>query len=749
MRNIPLFKVFMADTAAEATGEVLKSGYIGQGAKVDEFEKLLSGHLQTPYVNTINSGTSGLHLILHMIKDEQISSSEIRDEVLTTPLTCLYGESPVQLPNGKTMSIKKMVDSKYSGLVLSFNEKTGRTETKNVIGWYKVPRNNKKWIRMTWRSAPNSREKISGMRGVWVTDDHPVLTDQGYKFAGEIAKGGAKLILNERQLNEAQKQFVLGTLLGDGFLRCSQRIGSNRFRFCVCHSAKQSDWIELKKEILSEFGGSFTERPAYKQSGPRVDLTLPFSSIWNDWNDRFYNPTKSVPSDLKSSELTDMALATWFMDDGSRNGECIVLCTESFSKSDVRRLIKLLGELGIVATPQNHKGNGYRIYIGSGQKYADSANKFFKKVSPYVVPSLRHKIPSRISCDERYKYNKELWNISETIPFVDCAGYVVDSSPNVKKHKTDYVYCIDVEDNHNFISGDIILHNCTATNFPILAHGLKIKWVDLDPNTCNVDMQDLRRKIGPKTLAIMVVHWGGYPCDLAELESIQKQCHSMYGFVPPVIEDCAHAFGAKYHGKPLGSHNNYCMFSFQAIKHLTTGDGGLITCPTDQAHKRAKLLRWYGLDRTSSADFRCEQNIQEWGYKFHMNDIAATIGIENFKHIDWILSKHRENATFLRNSLMFFNGVQCLESKDDRTSSDWVFTIRVDRRDEFMKMMKDKGIGVSRVHDRNDKHECLKDFRCPLPTTDLVCGDMTCIPCGWWMTPEDLDYVVDSIKGGW
>lgn len=66
-----------------------------------------------------------------------------------------------------------------------------------------------------------------------------------------------------------------------------------------------------------------------------------------------------------------------------------------------------------------------------------------------------------------------------------------------------------------------------------------------------------------------------------------------------------------------------------------------------------------------------------------------------------------------------------------------------------MKMMKDKGIGVSRVHDRNDKHECLKDFRCPLPTFDLVCGDMTCIPCGWWMTPEDLDYVVDSIKGGW
>ena len=290
---------------------------------------------------------------------------------------------------------------------------------------------------------------------------------------------------------------------------------------------------------------------------------------------------------------------------------------------------------------------------------------------------------------------------------------------------------------------------CTATNFPILAHGLKIKWVDLDPKTCNVDMKDLRRKVGPKTLAIMVVHWGGYPCDLTELKSIQTQCNSMYGFTPPVIEDCAHAFGSTYKDKFLGNHGNYCMFSFQAIKHLTTGDGGMITCPTDQAHKRAKLLRWYGLDRTSSADFRCEQNIQEWGYKFQMNDIAAAIGIENHKHIDFILDKHRDNATYLRNSLQFFAGVDCLEDSPDRSSANWVFTVRVERRDDFMQMMKDKGIGVSRVHDRNDKHECLKAFRCPLPTTDLVCGDMCCIPCGWWVNEEDRDYIVDSIKGGW
>lgn len=290
---------------------------------------------------------------------------------------------------------------------------------------------------------------------------------------------------------------------------------------------------------------------------------------------------------------------------------------------------------------------------------------------------------------------------------------------------------------------------CTATNFPILANNFKIKWVDLDPMTCNVDLQDLYRKITTKTAAIMVVHWGGNPCDLAELERIQDKCHGMYGYIPPIIEDCAHAFGARYQGRSLGNHNNFCMFSFQAIKHLTTGDGGAITCPDDKHHRRAKLLRWYGLDRTSCADFRCEQNIEEWGYKFHMNDIAASIGIENMKHIEWIIRQHKYNSSYLKDMLQFTDGVSSLSTHKDAESSCWIHTIRVEARDQFIRKMKEHGIAASRVHDRNDKHECLKDYRTPLPNTDIVCSDMICIPCGWWMNQEDLDYIVDKINEGW
>ena len=96
-----------------------------------------------------------------------------------------------------------------------------------------------------------------------------------------------------------------------------------------------------------------------------------------------------------------------------------------------------------------------------------------------------------------------------------------------------------------------------------------------------------------------------------------------------VVEDCAHAFGAEYNGKKLSNHGNICVYSTQAIKHLTTGDGGIITLPNEKLYNRCKLLRWFGIDRDKrnfkGKDFRLEHDIAEYGYKYHMNDINATI----------------------------------------------------------------------------------------------------------------------------
>jgi dTDP-4-amino-4,6-dideoxygalactose transaminase len=291
---------------------------------------------------------------------------------------------------------------------------------------------------------------------------------------------------------------------------------------------------------------------------------------------------------------------------------------------------------------------------------------------------------------------------------------------------------------------------CTASNWPILAHGLKIKWVDIDPTTLNMDLDDLARKISPTTKAIMLVHWGGYPNDLDKIKQIQDKAYNMYGFKPAVIEDGAHSFGSKYKGKYIGTHGNLTMFSLQAIKHLTSVDGGLLLSPHKELHDRGKLIRWYGIDRDGDRkDFRCEANIEEWGYKFHMNDVNATIGMENFKHINMIVDKHKENALFYDSNLDNVKGVTLLDRHFGHESSFWIYSMLVENRDGFYRWMDECNIAVSQVHERNDKHTAVKEFRTSLPTLDKTIGKVVSIPVGWWVKPEEREYIADCIKKGW
>ena len=291
---------------------------------------------------------------------------------------------------------------------------------------------------------------------------------------------------------------------------------------------------------------------------------------------------------------------------------------------------------------------------------------------------------------------------------------------------------------------------CTASNWPILANGLKIKWVDIDPETLNMDLDDLARKITPKTKAIMLVHWGGYPNDLDKIKDIQKQSEELYGFKPAVIEDGAHSFGSEYKGKKIGNHGNLTMYSFQAIKHITAIDGGLLITPHQELYRRGKLARWYGIDRDGNRkDFRCEADIEEWGYKFHMNDVSATVGIENLKHAEKLISKHKENAAYYDKHLQNTPGVTLLKREKGFDSSFWIYSMLVDDRDGFYKHMKKCNIIVSQVHERNDKHTAVREFRTPLPTLDKTISKIVSIPVGWWVTPEQREYIVDCIKKGW
>ena len=245
---------------------------------------------------------------------------------------------------------------------------------------------------------------------------------------------------------------------------------------------------------------------------------------------------------------------------------------------------------------------------------------------------------------------------------------------------------------------DIVLTpvlTCFATTAAILANNVNIKWLDVDLNTANICLQDLKKKLNEKTKIIYLVHWGGNPVDLDELDQICEEHKEKYGFKPMVVEDCAHSFGAEYNGKKIGSNKNICVFSLQAIKHLTTGDGGFITLPNEQFYEKCKLLRWYGINRDKrnykGKDFRLENDIVEYGYKFHMNDVNATIGLYNLPHMNGLLEKNRRNAAIFDEKLKNVNGIQLLKNNKKCKSAYWLYTIRVlnGKKQEFMEKMKE------------------------------------------------------------
>tara|TARA_B110000037_G_C17124378_1_gene507354 strand:+ start:111 stop:1280 length:1170 start_codon:yes stop_codon:yes gene_type:complete len=306
-----------------------------------------------------------------------------------------------------------------------------------------------------------------------------------------------------------------------------------------------------------------------------------------------------------------------------------------------------------------------------------------------------------------------------------------------------------------FNENDIVLTpslTCFATTCSILANNVKIRWLDVDLNTANIDLKDLKSKLNKYTKVIYLVHWGGMPLDLEELDKICNEHKLKYGFKPMIVEDCAHAFGAEFNGKKIGNHGNICVFSTQAIKHLTSGDGGFITLPYKSLYDRCKLLRWFGIDRDKrnykKKDFRLEDNILEYGYKFHMNDINATIGLYNLPHIPKLIEKNRNNGIYFDKNLKNLKNIKLMKNDNKFNSSYWLYTIRIlnDKKQDFIDKMKEVRIISSQVHNRNDIYSSVDEFKEKLPNLDILEKELVCIPVGWWLKEEDLNYIVEQIN---
>ena len=287
------------------------------------------------------------------------------------------------------------------------------------------------------------------------------------------------------------------------------------------------------------------------------------------------------------------------------------------------------------------------------------------------------------------------------------------------------------------------LFTCTATNLPLLYIGAKPKFIDVDPKTLNVSVDDLKRKITDRTKAIVCVHYGGLPCDMSEIRALADQ------YKIPVIEDAAHALGASYDGKPVGAVSEFTMYSFQAIKHLTTGDGGMLTFRDESLAPLARRLRWFGIDRTDKQKGIWENDITEIGYKYQMTDIGAAIGLAGLEEFDQTLACRRALYQRYVKNLKTIPHVTIVNDFDSRKEhAAWLFTILVERRVECQLKLRSHRIESGQTHFRNDRYSvfgCNETF----PGMDSVDDNYLILPLHTKMTLDDVDRICDVLKEGW
>lgn len=286
---------------------------------------------------------------------------------------------------------------------------------------------------------------------------------------------------------------------------------------------------------------------------------------------------------------------------------------------------------------------------------------------------------------------------------------------------------------------------CMATNEPIQTMGADIVWADIEVETgniCPISVENLVKKHGEAIAAVVGVHWAGNPFAVQKIRSILDN----YGLHHvPVIEDAAHALGSKHSdGTIVGATGDYVCFSFQAIKHMTTVDGGAILTNNASSNARIKKLKWFGLDRKFLGS-KWTQDITESGYKFHMNNVNAKIGLEQMKFLEDNIEKHYQNGKFydenLQNPL-----VKPLKVNPSAKSSYWIYTVLVDDRQRFQDYLTKNGISSDVVHVRNDKYSVFSKYQTELPGVDYFCDRHINIPVGWWLTNAERHYIIDTVN---
>ena len=279
--------------------------------------------------------------------------------------------------------------------------------------------------------------------------------------------------------------------------------------------------------------------------------------------------------------------------------------------------------------------------------------------------------------------------------------------------------------------------DCTAGQMGLLRRGVKIVFVDIDKKTLNISPEDVERKITNKTKAIVAVPLGGIPVN----EEIFKIA-SKYGNIPVIVD------ASQDHG-PTRLEGDYICYSFQAIKHITTCDGGMLCLKGKEVYERAKLLRWFGIDR----ELKVKKNYQAWekremsfdimeaGYKYQPTDVDACFGLAALQDLDKVIEHRRNLVSHYKKNLEMLKDIIVISG-----GSCWLFCILIEERDELAEFLKENGIETNLVHLRNDIFSIFGGQRLNLPNMNWVEPRYLYLPLNTNVTNEDVEYICDKIK---
>ena len=283
---------------------------------------------------------------------------------------------------------------------------------------------------------------------------------------------------------------------------------------------------------------------------------------------------------------------------------------------------------------------------------------------------------------------------------------------------------------------------CTATNIPLLYIGAKIKFADIDPKTFNIDIDSVKKLITKKTKAIVFVNYGGLLCNVLELKKIAKKNKLI------LIQDAAQSLDATYQNKPITSFADFTIFSFQAIKQISSGDGGMLVIKNKKLLKKARRIRWFGIDRLAKQGGTWENDIREVGYKYQMTDLGAALLLESIKEFKKIDNCRKLIFDTYTKILRKNTNVTIVDSSEVKGHAHWLFTILIDKKDLLQKKLREKLIETNQVHFRNDRYSIFKKFikNQKFKNMDAVEDKYLVLPVHTKMTVRDARYIAEQIN---